>query len=74
MCRKLRVLNAVRAPGTDGGGDAPVGPGLPLTAQQYERLTADALVDRLVTRHHHLLALKARAPTRRTVCQARARV
>lgn len=65
MCRKLRVLNAVRAPGTDGGGDAPVGPGLPLTAQQYERLTADALVDRLVTRHHHLLALKARAPARR---------
>ena len=59
MCRKLRVLNAVRAPGNESG-DGPDGPGLPLTSQQYERLTADALVDRLVTRHHHLLALKVR--------------
>lgn len=45
--RKLRVLNEVRRPRV----------GLPLTSQQYDRLTAEVLVDRLIARRHHHLAL-----------------
>ena len=48
MCKTLRVLNAVR--------DYRVG--LPLTFQQYVRLTPRVLVDRLIARHHHLLAYR----------------
>ena len=47
-CRTLRVLHTLRAPEV----------GLPLTAQQYARLTPDVLVDRLVARHRHHLALQ----------------
>lgn len=47
-CKKLRVLNSVRDPKV----------GLPLTAQQYLRLTPQALVHRLVKRNMHFLALK----------------
>ncbi|CAM9293597.1 unnamed protein product [Phaeothamnion confervicola] len=47
-CRKLRVLNDVRRPEV----------GLPLTADQYDRLTPEVLVDRLVSRGRHFLALR----------------
>ena len=46
MCKKLRVLNAVR--------DYRIG--MPLTLVQFEKLTPDGLVDALVNRHQHLLA------------------
>ena len=46
-CRKLRVLNHVR------GSDV----ACPLTHAQLEALTPQALVDRLVARHEHRLAL-----------------
>eukprot|EP01087_Luapelamoeba_hula_P005833 TRINITY_DN1587_c0_g2_i2.p1 TRINITY_DN1587_c0_g2~~TRINITY_DN1587_c0_g2_i2.p1 ORF type:complete len:935 (-),score=149.40 TRINITY_DN1587_c0_g2_i2:178-2655(-) len=46
MCKTLRVLNAVRL--------NPIG--MPLTFQQFKMLTARRLVDRLINRHHHLLA------------------
>lgn len=46
--RKLRVLNDVRKPAI----------GLPLTIQQYNRLTPEVLVSRLTMRNHHFLALK----------------
>lgn len=46
--RKLRVLNQVRKPEI----------GLPLTVQQYNRLTPEVLVSRLTMRNHHLLALR----------------
>jgi vacuolar protein sorting-associated protein 16 len=46
--RKLRVLNAVRRHEI----------GLPLTLQQYNRLTPEILVNRLTYRGHHYLALK----------------
>lgn len=48
MCRTLRVLNAVRHYKV----------GLPLTYDQYTQLGAEVLVDRLVNRHNHLLALR----------------
>ena len=46
--QKLRVLNAVRARSV----------GLPLTVQQYDRLTPEVLVGRLTMRRQHFLALK----------------
>jgi hypothetical protein len=46
--RKLRVLNDIRKPNI----------GLPLTIQQYNRLTPEVLVNRLTIRNHHFLALK----------------
>lgn len=46
--RKLRVLNEVRKPAV----------GLPLTVQQYNRLTPEVLVGRLTMRKHHFLALR----------------
>lgn len=46
--KKLRVLNEVRKPEV----------GLPLTVQQYNRLTAEVLVGRLTSRKKHFLALK----------------
>jgi hypothetical protein len=41
MCRILRVLNAVRHPEV----------GIPLTFDQYHKLEAEVLVDRLINRH-----------------------
>ncbi len=46
--RKLRVLNDVRHASV----------GLPLTIQQYNRLTPEVLVSRLTMRNHHFLALR----------------
>jgi vacuolar protein sorting-associated protein 16 len=48
MCRKLRVLNAIRS--------AEVG--VPLTAQQYDTIGAEAVIGMLIRRRLHLLALK----------------
>jgi vacuolar protein sorting-associated protein 16 len=48
MCEDLRVLNAVR--------DYRVG--LPLSHDQYIRLTPERLISRLVNRHEYLLAIK----------------
>ncbi|KAI8809803.1 Vps16, N-terminal region-domain-containing protein [Cladochytrium replicatum] len=48
VCQVIRVMNALREPDI----------GIPLTLQQYRRLTPDILVNRLVNRHHHLLALR----------------
>ncbi|XP_026473948.1 vacuolar protein sorting-associated protein 16 homolog [Ctenocephalides felis] len=48
MCRILRVLNAVR--------DRRVG--IPLTYTQFECLTAQVLLDRLVLRKHYYLAIQ----------------
>ncbi|KAI8822509.1 Vps16, N-terminal region-domain-containing protein [Fimicolochytrium jonesii] len=48
MCKSIRVLNAVRN----------FEIGIPLTFVQYERITPSVLVDRLVMRHHHLLAFR----------------
>ncbi|RKO83180.1 Vps16, N-terminal region-domain-containing protein, partial [Blyttiomyces helicus] len=48
MCQALRVLNAVRHYEI----------GVPLTYAQYVRLTPEVLVNRLINRHHHLLALR----------------
>lgn len=45
---KLRVLNDIRHPSV----------GVPLTIQQYSRLTPEVLVNRLTIRNHHFLALK----------------
>lgn len=45
---KLRVLNAVRSPDV----------GIPLTVQQYNRLTPETLVGRLTMRNHHHLVMK----------------
>lgn len=47
-CQTLRVLNAVRHYEI----------GIPLTEAQYRRLTPDVLVNRLINRHHHLIALR----------------
>ncbi|CAN0459135.1 unnamed protein product, partial [Ectocarpus sp. 8 AP-2014] len=47
-CRKLRVLNNCRHKSC----------GMPLTSQQYDRLTPEVLVDRLAMRHLHLLAVR----------------
>ncbi|KAG9293340.1 hypothetical protein G9A89_007586 [Geosiphon pyriformis] len=48
ICQTLRVLNAVRFYEI----------GIPITYTQYIRLTPDALIDRLINRHNHLLALR----------------
>lgn len=48
MCEALRVLNAVRFYEV----------GLPLSYEQYTRLTSERLVQRLVNRQEYLLALK----------------
>lgn len=48
MCEKLRVLNAVR--------DYKIG--LPISYEQYLRLTPEKLVERLINRHEYLLAIR----------------
>ncbi|CAG8500529.1 11622_t:CDS:10 [Diversispora eburnea] len=48
MCQTLRVLNSVRYYEI----------GIPITYTQYSKLTPDVLIDRLINRHHHLLALR----------------
>jgi hypothetical protein len=48
MCETLRVLNAVRS----------FEIGMPLSFQQYHRLTPERLIQRLIQRHEYLLALK----------------
>ena len=48
MCEKLRVLNAVR--------DYRIG--LPLTLQQYQRLTPEGLIQRLTNRRAYQLAIR----------------
>lgn len=48
MCETLRVLNAVRYYEI----------GMPLSYEQYQRLTPENLVKRLVNRHEYLLALR----------------
>ncbi|KAJ3129946.1 hypothetical protein HK098_007212 [Nowakowskiella sp. JEL0407] len=47
-CQIIRVLNALRN----------FEIGIPLTITQYKRLTPEVLINRLVNRHHHLLALR----------------
>jgi hypothetical protein len=47
-CKRLRILNAVRFHRI----------GIPLTMAQYEKITVDGLVDRLINRNEHLLALR----------------
>lgn len=46
--KKLRVLNEVRKPQV----------GMPLTVDQYDRLTPEVLIARLTMRNYHFLALK----------------
>ncbi|KAI5457799.1 vacuolar sorting protein [Mariannaea sp. PMI_226] len=48
MCETLRVLNAVRFYEV----------GIPLSFEQYHRLTPELLIKRLLNRHEYLLALK----------------
>ncbi|KAH7308157.1 Vps16, N-terminal region-domain-containing protein [Stachybotrys elegans] len=48
MCEVLRVLNAVRFYEI----------GMPISYEQYQRLTAEGLIRRLLNRHEYLLALK----------------
>ncbi|RUS27514.1 Vps16, N-terminal region-domain-containing protein [Jimgerdemannia flammicorona] len=48
MCQTMRVLNAVRYYEI----------GIPITYAQYIRLTPEVLIDRLINRHHHLLAVR----------------
>jgi len=48
MCETLRVLNAVRF----------FEIGLPLSYEQYQRLTPEGLIQRLINRHEYLLALR----------------
>ncbi|MCJ1231984.1 hypothetical protein MMC12_008665, partial [Toensbergia leucococca] len=48
MCETLRVLNAVR--------DYRIG--LPLSYDQYQRLTPERLIQRLINRHEYLLAIR----------------
>lgn len=48
MCRKIRVLNALREQSV----------GFPLTVGQYDRLSPEVVVSRLVAMRHHFLALK----------------
>ncbi|KAI9491794.1 Vps16, C-terminal region-domain-containing protein [Zychaea mexicana] len=48
MAQSLRVLNAIRYYDI----------GIPLTYAQYKRLSPDSVVDRLVCRNHHLLAVR----------------
>eukprot|EP00898_Chlorokybus_atmophyticus_P007460 jgi/Chlat1/7715/Chrsp66S07190 len=47
-CQTLRILNAVRHY------DA----GIAITYQQYQMLTPEVLIKRLISHHHHLLALR----------------
>ncbi|CAM9402118.1 unnamed protein product [Chrysoparadoxa australica] len=47
-CRKLRVLNNARAPSV----------GMPLTSVQYDRMTPEVLIQRLLACQQHLLAFK----------------
>ncbi|CAI4219096.1 unnamed protein product [Parascedosporium putredinis] len=59
MCETLRVLNAVRY----------FEIGMPLSYEQYQRLTPENLIKRLINRHEYLLALRVaghlRLPTDR---------
>src|SRR4051812_33047782 len=48
MCETLRVLNAVRFYEV----------GLPVSYDQYQRLTPEGLIHRLLNRHEYLLALR----------------
>ncbi|KAL8674990.1 MAG: hypothetical protein Q9168_000584 [Polycauliona sp. 1 TL-2023] len=48
MCEALRILNAMR--------DYRIG--LPLSYDQYRRLTSEKLVQRLINRHEYLLAIR----------------
>ncbi|KAL8683889.1 MAG: hypothetical protein Q9186_000232 [Xanthomendoza sp. 1 TL-2023] len=48
MCEALRILNAVR--------DYKIG--LPLSYDQYRRLTSEKLIQRLINRHEYLLAIR----------------
>ncbi|KAI9106064.1 Vps16, N-terminal region-domain-containing protein [Phlyctochytrium arcticum] len=48
VCEIIRVLNAVRHYEV----------GIPLTYTQFLRLTPEVLINRLINRHHHLLALR----------------
>ncbi|XP_011644142.1 vacuolar protein sorting-associated protein 16 homolog [Pogonomyrmex barbatus] len=48
MCRTLRVLNAVRHPAV----------GIPLTYTQFNILTSQVLLDRLVVRRHYYLSIQ----------------
>ncbi|CAM0139156.1 Vacuolar protein sorting-associated protein 16 [Umbelopsis sp. WA50703] len=48
MAQNLRVMNAVRYYDI----------GIPITYAQYQRLTPDALIDRLINRNQHLLAIR----------------
>ncbi|KAJ3195190.1 hypothetical protein HK101_000900 [Irineochytrium annulatum] len=48
MCKTIRILNALRH----------FDVGIPLTFAQFVRLTPDVVVNRLVNRHLHLLALR----------------
>ncbi|KAG0268380.1 hypothetical protein DFQ27_006874 [Actinomortierella ambigua] len=48
MCKVLRVLNAVRFYEI----------GIPLTYAQYQVLKPEALIDRLISRHQYLLAIR----------------
>ncbi|KAI9312452.1 Vps16, C-terminal region-domain-containing protein [Dichotomocladium elegans] len=48
MAQSLRVLNAIRYYDI----------GIPLTYAQYKRLTPETLIDRLIHRNHHLLAIR----------------
>ena len=48
MCEKLRVLNAVR--------DYRIG--FPLSLQQYQHLTSEKLIQRLINRREYLLAIR----------------
>ncbi|CAJ2506086.1 Uu.00g002160.m01.CDS01 [Anthostomella pinea] len=48
MCETLRVINAVRYYEI----------GMPLSYEQYQRLTPEGLIQRLINRHEYLLALR----------------
>uniref|UniRef100_K3XBW1 Vacuolar protein sorting-associated protein 16 homolog n=1 Tax=Globisporangium ultimum (strain ATCC 200006 / CBS 805.95 / DAOM BR144) TaxID=431595 RepID=K3XBW1_GLOUD len=48
MCRKIRVLNALREQNI----------GFPLTVGQFDRLSPEVVISRLVAMRHHFLALK----------------
>jgi hypothetical protein len=47
-CKIIRIMNAVWNPDI----------GIPITFEQYERLTADMLIERLFNRYQHLLAYR----------------
>lgn len=48
MCESLRIMNAVKYYDV----------GIPLTLEQYVRITPEGLINRLLQRKHHYLALK----------------